>query len=154
VLAKGGIKSLADVTDLKVLEKLQADIVAGKVGAQEIRGDVYVSPFGPEKVKLPASFTVLGQKFVLDSWVTAKIVYDDILWDGGKVQRRIPSALEVAFAALGNDQVVPLLTERMTTPDRQFRDALNYQHNLAAAREVIDHQNPASWEENLYMHWL
>jgi hypothetical protein len=154
VLAKGGIKSPADVTDMKVLEKLQADIVAGKVGVQEIRGDVYYTPFGPEKAKLPASFTVLGQKFVIDSWVTAKVVYDDVLWDGAKVQRRIPSCLDVAFAALGNDQVVPLLKERMTTPGREFRDALNYQHNLAAVREVIDHQNPAAWDENLYMHWL
>jgi hypothetical protein len=154
VLDKGGIKAPVEVTDLKVLEKLQADIVAGKVGAQAIRGDVYFSPLGPEKVQLPASFTVLGQKFVLDSWVTAKVVYDDILWDGAKVQRRIPSGLDVAFAAFGNDQVVPLLTERMTKEDRKFRDGLNYQHNLAAVRDVIDHQNPSAWEENLYMHWL
>ena len=27
---------------------------------------------------------LLGQKFVVDSWVTAKVVFDDILWDDGK----------------------------------------------------------------------
>src|SRR5262249_13264285 len=93
--------------------------------------------------------------FVLDSWVTAKTVYDDVLWNREKVPHRIPSCLDVAFAVLGNDQVVPLLTERMTNKDgRRFRDGLNYQHNLAATAEVIDEQNASSWDENLYMHWL
>jgi hypothetical protein len=154
VLAKGGIKTPADVTGMNVLEKLQADIVAGKLGAQAIRGDVYYTPFGSEKVQLPASFTVLGQKFAVDSWATAKVVYDDILWNDRKVQRRIPSCLDAAFSVLGNDQVVPLLVERMTTPGRELRDGLNYQHNLAAVREVIDHQSPSAWGDNIYMHWL
>ena len=35
--------------------------------------------------ELPRSFTVMGQKFAVDSWVTAKVVYDDALWDGKKV---------------------------------------------------------------------
>jgi hypothetical protein len=155
VLQKGGIRSPADVKTLAVLEKLQGDIVAGKVGVQEIHGDVYASPFGPEKVQLPHSFTVLGQKFVLDSWALAKVVYDDVLWDEKKVQRRIPSGLDTAFAVLGNDQVVPLLVERMTDrAGRRFRDGLNYQHNLAAVREVVDAQVPSAWNENLYTHWL
>ena len=59
------------------LEALQAEILAGKVGLQDIRGDVYTSPFGG-KVELPRSFTLLGQKFVVDSWVTAKVVFDDM----------------------------------------------------------------------------
>jgi uncharacterized protein DUF3160 len=61
----------------------------------------------------------------------------------------------MAFAALGNDQVVPNLVERMTNAEgRHFRDGLNYQHNLAAVRRVIDAQNKAVWDENLYMSWL
>ena len=31
---------------------------------------------------------------------------------------------------------------------------LNYQHNLAAVRKVVDKQNEAVWEENLYTNWL
>src|SRR5215467_10544313 len=90
---------------------------------------------GPDKAELPRSFTFLGQKFVMDSWVTAKVVADDVFWDERKVQRRVPSCLDVAFAALGNDHVVPDLVERMNNrAGRQFRDGLNYQHNLAALR--------------------
>lgn len=155
IFSKAGLKGPADVKELAALEKLEKEILAGNIGMQHVRGDHYISPFGSEKVELPRSFTVLGQKFVIDSWVTAKIVYDDILWGNGKVQRRIPSSLDVAFAALGNDQAVPDLVERMENRQgRQWRDGLNYQHNLAAVRNVIDSQDKAVWEENLYMNWL
>ncbi len=149
------IKSPADIKDLSTLKQLQADILASKLGLQNIRSDAYISPLGPEKIQLPRSFTVLGQKFVLDSWVTSKVVFDEIFWDGEKVQRRVPTSLDIAFAAFGNNQVVPDLVARMTnTKGRKFRDGLNYQHNLAAVRKVVDKQNQAVWEENIYMNWL
>jgi len=155
VLEQAQIKSPADIKQLATLEQLQASILSSKLGFQNIRSDYYVSPFGSQKMQLPRSFTLLGQKFVLDSWVTSKVVFDDILWNEEKVQRRIPTSLDVAFAALGNNQVVPDLVARMTnTKGRQFRDGLNYQHNLAAVRKVIDKQNQAVWQENLYTHWL
>jgi uncharacterized protein YdcH (DUF465 family) len=149
------IKSPADIKNLGMLKQLQADILASKLGLQNIRSDAYISPLGPEKIQLPRSFTVLGQKFVLDSWVTSKVVFDEIFWDGEKVQRRVPTSLDIAFAAFGNNQVVPDLVARMTnTKGRKFRDGLNYQHNLAAVRKVVDKQNQAVWEENIYMNWL
>src|SRR5262249_55793960 len=95
------------------------------------------------------------QKFALDSWALSHLVYDDVLWDGEKVQRRVPSGLDVAFAVLGNDQVVPELTDRMERHDgRPFRDGLNYQHNLTAVRRVIDSQTEPAWHENVYQSWL
>ncbi|MBI1830971.1 MAG: DUF3160 domain-containing protein [Planctomycetes bacterium] len=160
LLTKAGIKSPADLKTIEQLEALQTEILAGKVGLQDIRGDVYTSPFGG-KVELPRSFTVLGQKFVVDSWVTAKVVFDDVpveFEDGpaGKILRvrRVPSCLDVAFAALGNDQVVPLLVDRITAGTHRFRDKVNYQNNLAATRNVIDAQQPSEWDVNLYMGWL
>jgi Protein of unknown function (DUF3160) len=66
----------------------------------------------------------------------------------------VPSCLDVAFAALGNDQVVPLLVERMTRGTHKWRDQFNYQHNLVATRNVIDAQQASAWDENLYMGWL
>jgi hypothetical protein len=156
VLEAAGIRSPADVKGPATLAAVQADLLAGKVGLQHIRGDVYYAPpFGPAKAQLPRSFTVLGQRFVLDGWVTAKVVYDDVVWDEEKVNRRVPSCLDVAFAALGNDQVVPELTARMTAAaGRPFRDGLNYQHNLAAARDVVDAQDAAAWDADLYTSWL
>jgi hypothetical protein len=105
---------------------------------------------------------VFGQKFVLDSWALSQLVADNIRWvENGKtnkVDRRVPSALDVAFSVLGNNQIVPELVSRMTTampsyPSR-VRDGLNYQHNLAAVRAVVDQQAPSAWHQNIYMSWL
>ena len=156
VLAAGGIRAPGDVKDENVLTALQKRIGEGKFGAQEIRGDVFcVDPYSPERFVLPRSFTFLGQRFAIDSWVTSKVVFDDVLWDDSKVMRRIPSCLDVGFAVFGNDHIVPTLTERMTNPaGRQFRDGLNYQHNLAATRQVIDNRPETMWQETLYTGWL
>jgi hypothetical protein len=155
VLAAAKVESPADVKDLDTLAALQADILAGKLGVQHIRSHHYISPLGSEKIQLPRSFTLLGQRFALDSWVTSKIVYDDILWNDDKVNRRVPSGLDMAFAALGNDHCVPDLVARMNNPNgRPFRDGLPYQHNLAAVRSVIDAQKGSASEDNLYTGWL
>jgi hypothetical protein len=156
LLTRAGVQSPADLNDPAVRAALREEILAGKYGLQHIRSDyVETDPHSPVKAELPRSFTLAGQKFTLDNWVTAKVVYDEVVWGGKKVTRRIPSCLDVAFAALGNDQVVPELTARLTDAGgRRFRDGLNYQHNLAAARNVIDGLEPSAWDESLYTCWL
>jgi hypothetical protein len=150
------LKSPADVKDLDALSTIQASMLAGKHGFQQIRGDFYYSPLDSrKKVILPRSFTFLGQKFVLDSWVLSKVVYDDVFWQELKVHRRISSDLDAAFATFGNNTIVPEIAARLTAPKgRRFRDGLNYQHNLAAARQVVDGLDSATWEDNLYAGWL
>ena len=156
VLKAGGIAAPADVRDLDALKTLSAKIGRGRIGAQAIRSAYFESsPLGSDKASLPFSFTVMGQKFTVDSWVTGKIVADDITWDGAKVQRRMPSALDVAYSVLANDQVGPLIHDRIVDRSgRPFRDGLPYQHNLAATRAVMDSHAPKAWQENLYMGWL
>ncbi len=162
VLASASVRSPADVRDPAVLLELQQAIEGGQYGAQEIRGDFFIAPLGPGQRKLPRSFTIFGQKFVPDSWVLSKVVFDDILWaeNGqlGKVMRRVPSCLDVAFAVLGNDQIVPDLLQRIAdtsaTRNNLQRDGWPYQHNLAALRRVMDSQPWPIWESNIYMDWL
>ncbi|HQR08234.1 MAG TPA: DUF3160 domain-containing protein [Gemmatales bacterium] len=155
VLREAKMQDPRTVKDLESLTSLQQQIELGKIGLQQIRGDVYESPSGSMKVTLPRSFAVLGQRFVLDSWALSKVVYDDIKWDNEKVERRIPSALDVAFSTFNNRHVVPELVSRiLDTKGREFRDGLNYQHNLAAVHNVIESQQPKAWETNLYSRWL
>jgi hypothetical protein len=104
----------------------------------------------------------------LDGWAQSKVVFDDIIWHetgipgfADKVLRRVPSALDIAFSVLGNDQVVPDIAARisrtnLTLVDGRpfFRDGLNYQHNLAAVRNVLDGQPPEAWTNNIYLSWL
>jgi Protein of unknown function (DUF3160) len=166
VLAGGGIRTLADVPDLATLQNLQTNIVHGDLGVQNIRSDYFVTPLGPQQAKLPQSFTVFGEKFVPDSWAFSQTAYDSIWWvENGvtnKVERRVPGALDTAFAIFGNDQAVPELVAQINgtfqDPGRphalKWRDGKPYQHNLAAVRAVMDAQQPGAWDSNIYMGWL
>jgi hypothetical protein len=155
LLKEAKLAGAAAVKDAQALDALQADILAGKFGLQEVRGDVYLNvPGASRPIQMPRSFTLLGQRFAVDSWVLSKVVYDDIKWDGKLVQRRVPSGLDVAFAALGNDHVVPDLVDRMTAGPRKFRDRENYQHNLLAVRSVVDRLPAAAWDGTVYDCWL
>src|SRR5207247_770192 len=118
LLAGAGIQTLADVRDLATLEKIQANIVRGELGVQNIRSDWFQQPLGgAARYALPHTFTVFGQKFVPDSWAFSQTVFSSILWSANgeinKVPRRVPGALDVAFSVLRNDQLVPELVAQM-----------------------------------------
>jgi hypothetical protein len=138
------------------LADLRGRILASRIGEQHIRGEWFlVDPSDPRKFVLPRTFAFMGQRFILDSWVLSKIVYDDIFWDKKKVQRRIPSSLDAGFAVLGNDHLAPLLVERMKDKaGKKFRDGLPYQHNLLAVRNLVDRLPESTWKESLYADWL
>ena len=169
LLAAANIRSPADLPDYGALTNLQARLVAGSLGMQNITSDILFSPWGPGELELPRSFTVFGQKFILDSWAFQQVVFDKVHWPCwpptavycgmtnffGKVVRRKPSCLDVAFSVFGNDQTVPNIVARITSTNGEpFRDGLPYQHNLTAARNVIDTQNGAVWSDNFYNGWL
>ena len=83
------------------------------------------------------------------------MVFPNIIWNGNKLDRRIPSCLDVAFSVLKNNDIVPDLVKRMTQTDgRLFRDNLPYQHNLAAVREVVERQPIEYWDGSIYLRWL
>jgi hypothetical protein len=155
VLADAGDREPAQYTPAKLAD-LRGRIQASKIGEQHIRGEWFlVDPADPRPFVLPRTFCFFGQRFILDSWVLSKIVYDDIVWDKKKVQRRIPSALDVGFAVFGNDHLTPLLAERMKDKNgKKFRDGLPYQHNLTAVRNVVDRLPESTWKESLYADWL
>lgn len=165
LLTGAHIFSPAAVPDLATLTNLQTRLLTGELGVQNIHSDFIYSPFSPAQVKVARSFTICGQKFLLDSWAFNQVVFDRVLWTPdygtnilfGKVIRRKPSCLDMAYAVLGNDQTVPELVARMTDPNGvAFRDGphLPYQHNLLATRQVIDQQEPAIWTNNIYTAWL
>jgi hypothetical protein len=148
---------IATPADLKTeadLTKLADAVEKSNAGKQDIRGDVYIAPSANVGSVLARSFTVMGQKFVIDSWVTSKTVFSDIKWQNQLIQRRVPSGLDVAFAALGNNHVVPELVDRIERGTHRFRDQKPYQHNLAAVRNTLDNLDTKAWDDTIYMQWL
>lgn len=168
MLVTAGINSPANLSNQAALTNLQNQLMSGQLGMQQITSGYYYSPLSAVQVKLPRSFSFMGQRFAMDSWAFSKCTFDDIIWDDNgipevtdKVLRRVPSALDVAFAVLGNSQVVPEIAARiartnLTPADGRayWRDGRKYQHNLAAVRNVIDSQNPSAWTNSIYNHWL
>ena len=155
LLTQAQINSPADVNNLSSLEQLQNNILAGQFGLQNIQSHVYKPQLGQESRQLPRSFTVMGQKFILDSWVMSQVADTTKIEDGQNAYQYIPTGLDIVFAALRNNQVVSNLVARITKiQQKQPKLAVHYQHNLAAARNVIEKQDPSVWKDNIYMNWL
>src|SRR5260370_31309297 len=111
--------------------------MSGKIRSQNIQSGDFFSPLTRQQIKLPRSFSVLGQRFVWDAWAMGQCVFDKIIWDADgipgfadKVLRRVPSALDVAFSVLGNSQTVPIIAARAgNTNGHPWRDARPHPHN-------------------------
>lgn len=92
-------------------------------------------------VPLNMSFLLFGQRYVVDSHVLSNVV-----WDRVRAMRMMPDPLDVAFAALGNDQAASLLKAQL--------DQYDYAGNLAAMRTLVDAHDQGFWHKNLYNDWL
>ncbi len=107
-----------------------------------IRGD-YLP--GPEPVQLPVSYRLMGQRFIIDSYIFSNVVYDRIVYQGAKVFRMMPDPLDAMFA-LGNDDALPLLKSDL--------DRYPYSAQLASMRYLVEAYDDDYWGSSLYNVWL
>jgi Protein of unknown function (DUF3160)/FlgD Ig-like domain len=123
------------------------DTVAQKPFAfQRINSQILTSdPISPVQIKPAASFLLLGQRFVVDSYVTGNVIYDKIIYDNIKILRMLPSTLDVLFS-LGNDAAAQILKPEL--------DQYKYSLNLSALRYLIDSYEPSFWQSTIYNGWL
>jgi hypothetical protein len=154
VAAKAKVKSPADLKNAADLRALADTVLKTDAGTQDVTGHTFFAPRDGRATVLPRSFALVGQRFAVDAWASTKTGFDDIVWNGTRVPRHMGSAEDVAFAALGNNHVVPQLVERIERGPHPRRDQKPYQHNLAAARAVIDGLEPLAWDDSIYMQWL
>jgi hypothetical protein len=105
----------------------------------------YVDPDTSDPGKLPVSFKLLGQKFLVDSYVFSELVFDRIIYDGIKIWRPLPDPLDV-MAALGNEDALALLEDEM--------ERYKYASNMAAQKYLIESYDKEFWEQSLYNSWL
>lgn len=138
------------------LQELQAQIARANLGAQEINSQLRAPRSdGPGPAALPNAFAFFPQRFTVDSWVLNQVVLDRARWKGAPVAREIPSGVDVAFSAFGNDSAAALLARRIESQNGMpFRDGLPIQASLLATRAVIDARPIEAWTSNLYEGWL
>lgn len=131
------------------MKKLRDDLAAAGLGQQRIRSQLVVSPpESPDKVPPPPLFQLFGQRFILDSFVMSKVVYDDIIYKGVKQERRMPTGLDV-MAVFGNE----LATRLLALPGGEIVK-WNYAGNIAALTDVVAAWSTAHWQDSLYNLWL
>jgi len=149
------LKNYTELDSEEALAKAQQAVLDSKWGVKQYNSERTES-FGPGKVELARSFTVMGQRFSIDSWAMSKFVTDQVYWNDTKVLRKNLSALDVAFSVLGNDSTVPILASRIEdkSPKDKFRDGLPYQQNLVAVRKTLDELPHETWKASLYTYWL
>lgn len=126
-------------------EKIRDVIVAGKYGAQRIASHYMVNGLGQGTMPLSSVFLVLGQRYVVDSHVFSNVVWDRVTHPGAP-NRMMPNPLDVAFAALKNDDAAPLLADGLKT--------YAYAPDLHMMRFLVDKHPASTWDASLYGLWM
>jgi hypothetical protein len=141
---RADMRAVVDLSNRETLGQLRQEL--RNVGAQRIRSQFgYRAPGDASEVPLPEAFQLFGQRFVIDSFVTAKVVFDSIMFKGEQQRRPMPTGLDV-MAALGSDEAVGLAQPEIAQ--------WNYATNLLAARRVVEERPPDAWGASQYDLWL
>ena len=144
--ARTGVERASDLLDEVRLSAFQETLFAEAWSMQRIQSHLLVSPRNnPEEIKPASAFLLLGQRFIIDSYVTGSVVFDKIEYDGSAVRRMLPKPLDVLFA-LGNNAAGQLLEPEL--------DHYKYGTNLTASRYLIESYEDDFWQQSLYNGWL
>jgi hypothetical protein len=132
--------------DDAVYAQLQQELLADVNYGQRIMSAFFlVDPYAAEPDPLPVSYRMLGQRFIIDSYVLANVVYDRIIFQNTKIWRPMPDPLDAMFV-LGADNALPLLEEDL--------EEYKYGSQLEALRYLTDAYDDDFWGESLYNVWL
>jgi hypothetical protein len=146
LMSDANIQSAAELTDTVRVRAFLNALSQKPYAFQLINSQILFSdPMSPDQLKPASAFLLLGQRFVVDSYVTGSVVYDKILFNNEKMLRMLPSPLDILFA-IGNNAALQLLKPEL--------DKYNYGTNLAALRYLVDGYDPSFWTSSIYNGWL
>jgi hypothetical protein len=142
-LADAKIETAGDVFKADKAQLLSL-LTTSDYGQQQITGQLLtVNPDNPKPLPRPISFMLMGQRFVIDSYIMSNLVYDRL--KGRKVPRALPSPLDVMYA-LGNDQAKVHLQSELA----QY----GYQDKLDSLRTTVEKYDAPFWSSSTYNRWL
>lgn len=138
--------SAYDLTDKTKWIRFREEILKFNSANQLYNSQILFSdPFSPNKVRPPATFLLMGQRPIIDGFISANVVYDNILFKGIKVRRMVPSTLDILFS-IGNDAAIQILIDEL--------EKYPYSSNLAALRYLIESYDDDFWKSSCYTNWL
>lgn len=141
-----GLLDALKVSSLEQANTLSDDSIADEIarggwGAQRIASRIIMKGTdSTETLPLDRSFLLFGQRYTVDSHTFVNVTFDRV--DG----RLMPKPLDVAFAALGNNAALRLLSGEFVNQ--------SYVAGLAKTRALVDAHEDAYWEGSLYTRWL
>jgi hypothetical protein len=135
-LGAGSFEATKALSDQQIIDA----IASSGWGGQRIASRIIVNASDTPTLPLDRSFALFGQRYTVDSHVFVNTTYDRVSG------RLMPNPLDVAFAALGNDSALTLLTPDLANA--------SYAGGLAKTRALIDAHEAAYWDGSLYTQWL
>ena len=146
ILSDSELEAITDLFNSDSFASFMEQLNASDDYGQKIMSNFfYVNPDTCDPGALPVSFKLLGQKFLVDSYVFSEVVYDRIIFEGEKIYRPLPDPLD-AMAALGNEDALALLEGNM--------EEYKYAANMAGLNYLIGSYDEEFWEQSLYNTWL
>ncbi|MBI5475662.1 MAG: DUF3160 domain-containing protein [Ignavibacteriales bacterium] len=140
------ITSAEQFLDTNKVKEFQDTLRTRSFAFQRILSQILTADdLSPDSITPASAFMLLGQRFIIDSYITGQVVYDKIKFNNTKIRRMLPSTLDVLFA-LGNDAAAQLLKDEL--------DQYKYGSNLAALRYLVDHYESEFWNSSLFNLWL
>jgi len=145
--SKTGVDSVADLYDDQGFTEFVRTALETGAGRQRILSQVlwsnptYIDKFTP----IPPAFHVMGQRFIVDSFIFTNVVFDRVPPTREGLLRELPSPLDAMFV-LGHHSAASLLKEELET--------FQYQGHLAALDWIVSRYPEEFWRESLYNLWL
>ncbi len=138
--------TVSNISESSKWENFKKKIKSSDDYGQKIMSNFFIVDADKENpAELPVSYRMLGQKFLIDSYVFSEVVYDRIYHNGVEVKRMMPDPLDAMFV-LGNENALPLLEPEL--------DKYPYAYKLEELRYLTDAYDPDFWSQSLYNTWL
>ena len=143
VMAAAQVAQASDLVEAGRWRAFQEVLAEQSFAFQQINSQLLFSNdiYNPDDLRPAAAFLLLGQRFVIDSYVTGHVVFNEVRPVPPAPPRLLPSTQDVLFA-LGNDASAQLLEPEL--------NRYGYAPNLAALRYLVDSYEPDFWNSTLY----
>ncbi|MBN2093420.1 DUF3160 domain-containing protein [candidate division KSB1 bacterium] len=146
ILSQLGISNATDLLDDATYDRLQFALLTSQNAGQKILSHILImDPFSAEPDTLPVTFLLMGQRFIVDSYIFYNVVFPQIIYQNKKIWRPLPDPLDAMFV-LGNNNALPLLQDEL--------DRYQYSSQLASLRYLVESYDEQFWDASLYNVWL
>lgn len=140
VFAASGIESAGDIHAAGAVDRFHEELASRPFSEQMILSQILMGdPITGEPIEPASAFLLLGQRFVVDSYITGQVVHD-------KVSKRMLPASEDVMFTLGNNFAAELLRDDL--------ESYQYAPHLAGLRYLLEHYEAGYWDASMYNAWL